>query len=100
MTKLELSKFARSSTLPKGWKILHVYPSQKGGKQVSESEDIYVGEPINERMSASYTERNKLIKSVLAQLNKGIHKGKKKWEEWGGGYGSGRFYEIHLGIEV
>lgn len=99
MTKFELSKFARSITLPKGWKILHVFARDKGGKQVSETDSIYVGEPISERMSASYTERNKLIKSVLAQLNKGIKRGAKKWCEFGGGFGGGRFYEIHLGLD-
>jgi len=100
MKKLELSKLARSLTLPKGWKILRVYASEKGGKQISESEDIYVGQPINEHLSISYTAEQKLIKPILAQLNKGIRKGKKKWGEWGGGYGGGEFYEIHIGLEV
>jgi len=99
MTKLELSKFARSITLPKGWKVLHVFARDKGGKQVEETDNIYLGQPINEHMSISFTAYNKLIKPVLAQLNKGIKRGQHKWAEFGGGYGSGRYYEIHLGLE-
>ena len=100
MTKFELSKFARSVKLPRGWKVLHVYASDKGGKQVRESNDIYIGQPVVEYLGLSYATRKKLLAPVLRQLNKGKRKAQAMWKEWGGGFGGGHFYEIHLGINA
>lgn len=99
MKKLELSALAKSVELPKGWKLQRVFAKDKGGKEVNDHDLILFGEPINERMELSFSERNKKIKGILKQLNAQRKKGEPKWVEYGGGFGGGRWYDVSIGTD-
>ena len=102
MNKTELTDLAKSVKLEKGWKLLKVYPhhSPKYTKFVNQDDSIYFGMPIAFRMEASTKEITKAIDRIIKQLNKG-RRGKKakKFEEFGGGFGGGKYYEVHIGAE-
>lgn len=102
MNKTELTDLAKSVKLPKGWKFLKAYPrhSPKYTKILSEYDSLYFGMPIDFRMEASHSAMERAIGGILKQLNKG-RRGKKarKFEEFGGGFGGGKFYDVHIGID-
>ena len=99
MNKTKLTKFAKNIKLPKGWKFLDAWPTHKGNKQVDETDSITFGEPIDEYMSLSYRTKQNKIRTILCQLNENREKSSKKWVEFGGGFGGGKYYEVHVGVK-
>lgn len=97
MKKMELSALAKSIKLPSGWKIQRVFAKHRNGKEISDTDHIYIGIPVTKYLEMDFDKYDKQMNSVLKQLNKG-RKNMKKWEEFGGGYGFGKWYDIHLGI--
>ena len=101
MNKTELTKLAKSLTLPEGWIVQEVWPKHRGKKHevISETDNIYFGYPIKDRMSDSFKEYEAKIKLLEKQLNKGKKRNEKKWIEFGGGFGGGKWYDVHFGID-
>lgn len=102
MTKSELTNIAKFITLPDGWKVLRVWPAHRGSKQVSDIDSIIFGYPIRDKMSDSFRAYAGKRNAVLRQLNSTSlrERGTPKWDEFGGGYGGGKWYELEFGREV
>jgi len=98
MNKTELTVIVKEIELPRGWKVLGVYPKMRGRKRVAVTDRIVVGCPIGERMSLSGTVLGRRIGSIVRQLNALRPKYSRRWEEFGTGFGGGEWYDIDIGI--
>lgn len=100
MNKTELTKLAKSLVLPEGWIVQAVYPKHRGKKheEIAENNHIIFGYPIQDRMSDSSKEYKRKIELLEKQLNGSKKRGEKKWVEFGGGYGGGKWYDVDFGI--
>ena len=97
MSKAKLVRLAKSLVLPKGWIVQKVYSKAAGEDKYTDR--ILLGVPIEEYMSGNFRKYHSNINSILKQLNAGKASNEYKWEEFGGGTGGGKWYDVDIGLD-
>lgn len=97
MSKAKLVRLAKKLVLPKGWIVQKVYSKAAGEDKYTDR--ILLGVPLEEYMRGNFRKYHSNINSILKQLNAGKAGNEYKWEEFGGGTGGGKWYDVDIGLD-